>query len=159
MADSAANSSKDLARGVEANSVADGGMILGHVGKDDVVLARTGDRFFAVGAHCTHYHGPLAEGIVVDDTVRCPWHHACFSLETGEALRAPALDPIACWRVERAGDQVFVREKLEQPWPSTRPRAAGARTRPSSIVILGGGAAGLAAADMLRREEYDGPVT
>ena len=115
MADSAANTSRDLARGVTANSIADGGMILGYVGEDQVLLARTGDRFFAVGAHCTHYHGPLAEGLVVGDTVRCPWHHACFSLETGEALRAPALDPIACWRVERIGDQVFVRDKMPQP--------------------------------------------
>ena len=93
MADSGASTSRDLASGVTVNSIEDGGMVLGHVGKDHVLLARTGDRFFAVGAHCTHYHGPLAEGIVVGDTVRCPWHHACFSLETGEALRAPALDP------------------------------------------------------------------
>ncbi|HEU4693403.1 MAG TPA: FAD-dependent oxidoreductase [Vicinamibacterales bacterium] len=159
MADSATNSSTDLTRGVRANEIADGGMILGHVGKDHVLVARTGDRFFAVGAHCTHYHGPLAEGIVVGDTVRCPWHHACFSLETGEALRAPALDPIACWRVERSGDQVFVRDKMPTPSSSARPRSAGSRQRPSSIVILGGGAAGLAAADMLRREGYDGPIT
>jgi len=159
MADSAANTSRDLTRGVKANSIADGGMILGEVGKDQVLLARTGDRFFAVGAHCTHYRGPLAEGIVVGDTVRCPWHHACFSLETGEALRAPALDPVACWRVERTGDQIFVREKLSQPSSSSRPAAADSRQHPSSIVILGGGAAGLAAADMLRRESYDGPIT
>ena len=159
MADSTTNSSQDLTRGVDANSIADGGMILGRVGKEDVVLARTGDRFFAVGAHCTHYHGPLAEGLVVGDTVRCPWHHACFSLETGEALRAPALDPIACWRVELAGDQVFVRDKMAQPSASTRSRAVQTRHRPASIVILGGGGAGLAAADMLRREAYDGPIT
>jgi NADPH-dependent 2,4-dienoyl-CoA reductase/sulfur reductase-like enzyme/nitrite reductase/ring-hydroxylating ferredoxin subunit len=133
-------------------------MILGHVGKDEVVLARTGDRFFAVGAHCTHYHGPLAEGLVVGDTVRCPWHHACFSLETGEALRAPALDPIACWRVERTGDQIIVREKLPQPSPPRRAAPVSGQP-PSSIVILGGGAAGLAAADMLRREAYEGPIT
>ncbi len=158
MADSAANTSRDLARGVTANSIADGGMIAGRVGDDHVLLARSGDRFFAVGAQCTHYHGPLAEGLVVGNTVRCPWHHACFSLETGEALRAPALDPIACWRVERTGDQVFVRDRM-QPSSSTRQRAAGSRQHPSSIVILGGGAAGLAAADMLRREGYDGPIT
>ncbi len=159
MADSDASTSRDLASGVTVNSIEDGGMVLGHVGKDHVLLARTGDRFFAVGAHCTHYHGPLAEGIVVGDTVRCPWHHACFSLETGEALRAPALDPVACWRVERTGDQVFVREKLSQPSSSSRPAATDSRQHPSSIVILGGGAAGLAAADMLRRESYRGPIT
>ena len=158
MADSADGPSTDLARGVKADSIADRGMILGHVGEDHVLLARTGDRFFAVGAHCTHYHGPLAEGLVVGDTVRCPWHHACFSLETGEALRAPAFDPIACWRVERQGDQIIVREKLPQPSSSTR-RAVVSRQHPSSIVILGGGAAGLAAADMLRRDAYDGPIT
>jgi apoptosis-inducing factor 3 len=159
MADSATNSSADLARGVALDSIADGDMILGHVGKDQVLLVRRGDRFFAIGAHCTHYHGPLAEGLLVGDTVRCPWHHACFSLETGEALRAPALDPLACWRVDRNSDQVFVREKVRPPSSSIQPRTSDSRAHSSSIVILGGGAAGLAAADMLRREAYDGPIT
>ena len=158
MAESA-GSSTDLTRGVDASSITDGKMILGHVGKDQVLLARTGDRLFAVGAHCTHYHGPLAEGLLVGDTVRCPWHHACFSLETGEALRAPALDPIVCWRVERDGDRVIVREKLT-PAPASAPaRAVVSVALPASIVIIGGGAAGLAAADMLRREAYHGPIT
>jgi nitrite reductase/ring-hydroxylating ferredoxin subunit len=75
-------------------------MILGHVAGDAVLLARRGQELFAIGAECTHYHGPLAEGVLVEDTVRCPWHHACFSLRTGEALRAPALNPVLCWRVE-----------------------------------------------------------
>src|SRR5262245_9421646 len=151
-------SSPDLTAGVPASSLSSGGMLLGRVGEDDVVLARAGDRFFAVGAHCTHYHGPLAEGLVVGDTVRCPLHHACFSLETGEAVRAPALDPISCWRVARQGDRVVVREKIPAPRAS-RTSSAGSATLPSSIVIVGGGAAGLAAADMLRREGYEGPIT
>src|SRR5262245_9631094 len=102
MADSPAPT-RDLTVGISAHSISSGTTVLGRVGDEDVLLARAGDRFFAVGAHCTHYHGPLAEGLVVGDTVRCPWHHACFNLETGEALRAPALDPVACWRVERQG--------------------------------------------------------
>jgi NADPH-dependent 2,4-dienoyl-CoA reductase/sulfur reductase-like enzyme/nitrite reductase/ring-hydroxylating ferredoxin subunit len=143
----------DLSTGVAASSLPDGGMILGRVGDDDVVLARSGTELFAIRAQCSHYRGPLVEGIIVGDTVRCPWHHACFSLRTGEPLRAPALDPIPCWRVERDGDRIYVREKLPtaQPSPITG-------QKPSSIVIVGGGAAGVSAAEMVRRRGYDGPV-
>src|SRR5207253_1627526 len=102
----------DLAAGVAISEIADGAMLLGHVGDDEVLLARRGDEIFAIGAFCTHYHGPLAEGLLVDDTVRCPWHHACFSLRTGEALRPPALNPVACWRVEAGDRRIQVREKL-----------------------------------------------
>jgi NADPH-dependent 2,4-dienoyl-CoA reductase/sulfur reductase-like enzyme/nitrite reductase/ring-hydroxylating ferredoxin subunit len=148
----------DLGAGIAISQLADGGMLVGRVAGEDVLLARAGDDLFAVGAHCTHYHGPLVDGLVVGDTVRCPWHHACFSLRSGEALRAPALDPIACWRVERQGEMAFVREKLPAPRPSPA-IVTKARDTPSSVVIVGGGGAGLAAADMLRREGFAGPVT
>jgi NADPH-dependent 2,4-dienoyl-CoA reductase/sulfur reductase-like enzyme/nitrite reductase/ring-hydroxylating ferredoxin subunit len=144
----------DLQQGISVAALRDGEMLVGRVDDEDVLVARSGNEIFAVGAHCTHYHGPLSDGIVVDGTVRCPWHHACFSLQTGDAVRAPALDPIACWRVERQGDRITVREKI-----SARPTRPTSPTRPSSVVIIGGGAAGLAAADMLRREAYDGPIT
>jgi NADPH-dependent 2,4-dienoyl-CoA reductase/sulfur reductase-like enzyme/nitrite reductase/ring-hydroxylating ferredoxin subunit len=145
----------DFTQGIAASEVADGAMVLGHAGGEAVLLARRGAELFAIGAECTHYHGPLAEGLLVDDTVRCPWHHACFSLRTGEAVRAPALNPVACWRVERRGDTVYVREKLE----SAAPARAAAGGVPGSVVILGGGAAGDAAAETLRREGYGGRIT
>src|SRR5678816_1526758 len=91
----------DLAQGVAASNLTEGAMLLGHTQGEPVILVRRGGELFAIGAACTHYGGPLAEGLLVDDTVRCPWHHACFSLRTGEALRAPALNPVACWRVEQ----------------------------------------------------------
>ena len=96
----------DLGKGIAVSTLLDGGMLLGHVAGEDVLLARAGDDLFAVGAHCTHYHGPLVDGLVVGDTVRCPWHHACFSLRSGEALRAPALNPVACYQVEVSGATV-----------------------------------------------------
>jgi NADPH-dependent 2,4-dienoyl-CoA reductase/sulfur reductase-like enzyme/nitrite reductase/ring-hydroxylating ferredoxin subunit len=154
MSDTNERATVDFSKGVAASSLSDGGMILGHVGDEDVVLARSGGELFAVRAQCSHYRGPLVEGLVVGDTVRCPWHHACFSLRTGEALRPPALDPIACWRVEREGDTIFIREKLPQAPPAPSPRQ-----QPSSVVIVGGGAAGVAAAEMLRRRGYAGPLT
>jgi NADPH-dependent 2,4-dienoyl-CoA reductase/sulfur reductase-like enzyme/nitrite reductase/ring-hydroxylating ferredoxin subunit len=141
--------------GVAIDAIADGKMLLGHVGEDAVVLARRGDAFFAIGATCTHYGGPLAEGLMVDDTVRCPWHHACFSLRTGEALRAPALGPVACWSTELVGDKVFVRGKMA---PRESVRFVAARGAPQKIVIVGGGAAGFAAAEMLRRQHFQGSI-
>jgi NADPH-dependent 2,4-dienoyl-CoA reductase/sulfur reductase-like enzyme len=148
--------STDLTVGVPVASVPDGGMVAGHVGEEEVILIRSGERFFAVGAHCTHYGGPLAEGLIVGNTVRCPWHHAAFDLATGEAVRAPALSPVSCWRVERRGDAIVVREKAPAKPAAISRRAA---SHPPSVLIIGGGAAGLAAADMLRREAYEGPIT
>ncbi len=145
----------DLRNGVSLATVPDGGKILGVVDGEDVLLVRHGTEFFAVGGNCTHYHGPLADGLVVDDEVRCPWHHACFSLRTGEALRAPALDPIPRWHIEQIGESVFVKEKVMPAGP----KRVSTTAHPSSIIIIGGGAAGLAAADMLRRDGYSGPVT
>lgn len=82
----------DLSRGVALDHLGDGGMVGGHVGEEAVLLARRGDEFFAIGATCSHYGGSLGEGLIVGDTVRCPWHHACFSLRTGEAIGAPAFN-------------------------------------------------------------------
>lgn len=145
--------------GVAAAAVPDGGMVLGKLGQEEIILARRGSEFFAVGAGCTHYGGPLAKGIIVGDEVRCPLHHACFSLRTGEALRAPAFDPLPCWRVERIGERVFVREKLAIPKERQSSFAVAGSQPPSSVVIVGGGGAALAAADTLRREGFEGSLT
>jgi nitrite reductase/ring-hydroxylating ferredoxin subunit len=146
----------DLSQGISLDQLADGKMLVGHVGGEDVLLVRRGQDIFAVGAHCAHYHGPLVDGLVVGDTVRCPWHHACFDLRTGEALAAAALSPIACWPVELRDGKIWVSEKREQPRPKPRGKAAG--SAPEKIVIIGGGAAGFAAAEMLRREHYQGSI-
>ena len=147
-------SGPDLTKGVGIGDFKDD-KLLGHVGDEDVLLVRSGGDIFAVGAHCSHYHGPLAEGLVTGASVRCPWHHACFDLRTGEAERAPALSPIDCWTVEERDGRIFVTQKREQPKP--RAMAAKADT-PKKIVIVGGGAAGFAAAEMLRRRGFGGSI-
>ncbi len=146
----------DLARGVPLSDLGDGRMVGGHVGEEAVLLARRGDEFFAIGATCSHYGGPLAEGLIVGETVRCPWHHACFSLPTGEAIAAPAFSPMPCWRVEKRNGTVFVRDKIE---PGSMRKVKRPSATPERVVIVGGGAAGFAAAEMLRREGFAGDVT
>jgi NADPH-dependent 2,4-dienoyl-CoA reductase/sulfur reductase-like enzyme/nitrite reductase/ring-hydroxylating ferredoxin subunit len=146
----------DLQAGIALANLNEGSPLLGHVGEEPVILVRRGNEVFALGATCTHYSGPLAEGLIIGETVRCPWHHACFHLRTGKAVRPPALNPIPCWRVEHQGEMVYVREKLPS---SPRPVRALSPDLPQSVVIIGGGAAGNAAAETLRNEGYSGPIT
>jgi NADPH-dependent 2,4-dienoyl-CoA reductase/sulfur reductase-like enzyme/nitrite reductase/ring-hydroxylating ferredoxin subunit len=158
-ADQSEQKGPDLTKGVVVADIPDGGMIRGHVGDEAVLIARRADEFFAIGATCSHYNGPLAEGLIVGETVRCPWHHARFSLRTGKAVGAPAFNPVSCWRTEQCDGKVFVRERSE-PAKEAKPRGrGGAAGEPGRIVIVGGGAAGFAAAEMLRREGFGGTLT
>jgi NADPH-dependent 2,4-dienoyl-CoA reductase/sulfur reductase-like enzyme/nitrite reductase/ring-hydroxylating ferredoxin subunit len=145
-------SGPDFSAGVA--EIAEGAMLRGHVQGEGALLIRSGGEFFLIGDACTHYHGPLAEGLVVGDTIRCPWHHACFGLRDGAALRAPALDAIPCWRAERRGDKIFATQKID---PKARPRPAPPPTL-GRVAIIGGGPAGLAAARTLREEGYSGSL-
>jgi NADPH-dependent 2,4-dienoyl-CoA reductase/sulfur reductase-like enzyme/nitrite reductase/ring-hydroxylating ferredoxin subunit len=146
-------SGPDLTQGVTLAEFLDG-KLAGYVGDQEVLLVHSGTEIFAVAAHCSHYHGPLAEGIVVGDSIRCPWHHACFDLRSGEAVRAPAINSLACWQIEQRNGRVFVYKKREQRKPSGKALASA----PDKIVIVGGGAAGFAAAEMLRRREFRGSI-
>ncbi len=145
----------DFRQGVLLDKLTDGQMLRGHVAGEPALLVRRGEGLFAVGATCTHYGGPLGEGLLVGDTVRCPWHHACFSLRTGAALRPPALNGLPRWRVEQREGKAFVCEPLPAAAP---PRLAAARL-PASIVIIGGGASGNIAAETLRHEGYASAIT
>ena len=148
----------DLESGVQESDLSDGVMLVGHVGQEAVLLARRREEIFAIGATCTHYGGPLGEGLMVGDTVRCPWHHACFSLRTGEALTAPAFAATSCWPVERRDGRIFVGERTTPPAHRALAPQVNAGT-PQHMLVIGGGAAGFAAAEMLRREGYEGKLT
>jgi apoptosis-inducing factor 3 len=143
----------DLRAGVDFGSLAENSPLLGHVDNEAVILVRRGEQVFAIGATCTHYSGPLADGLVVGDTIRCPWHHARFDLRTGAALGAPALSPVSCYTVQREGGRVKVGKKCE-----SASRLPLGRT-PASVAIIGAGAAGAACAEMLRAKGYEGPIT
>jgi len=145
----------DLERGVAAADFEQRPMLVGRVGAEQVLVVKRGSEYFAVAALCTHYHGHLVEGLLVDCTVRCPWHHACFDVRTGMVERGPALDPLDRWQVEQQDGRIIVRHKLERIRTSQR----AAESQPESVIIVGGGAAGLAAALKLRRTGYQRALT
>ncbi len=153
MAEQTELSGPDLKSGVELSSLTEGEPFLGHYEGEAVILVRQGDQVFAMAATCSHYGGPLADGLIVGNTIRCPWHHARFNFQTGEAEGAPALNPLSCFNVRRQGDAVAVTGKAAKDFHVACPR------NPSSVVIIGAGAAGAACADMLRTKGYAGPVT
>lgn len=154
MASDGSKEKPNLSRGVPSADLPDGGMLTGHVGEDDVLLVRRESSLYAIGATCSHYGAPLVDGLLVEDTIRCPWHHACFDLKTGTAARPPALNDLACWKVEEKNGTITVGGRL----PAAQPAHLASVGMPESIVIIGGGAAGNMAAETLRREGYDGPV-
>jgi NADPH-dependent 2,4-dienoyl-CoA reductase/sulfur reductase-like enzyme/nitrite reductase/ring-hydroxylating ferredoxin subunit len=156
MAASGAVAGPDLEAGVKLADIPADGVLVGHVGETQVLLARVDGKVRAFNASCTHYGGPLGEGVRVGDTIGCPWHHACFSLKTGEAQGAPAFFPLDRWKVELKWGKAVVkkREKPRKP----KPAKLGAKP-PERVIIIGGGAAGFACAERLRGLGWKGELT
>jgi NADPH-dependent 2,4-dienoyl-CoA reductase/sulfur reductase-like enzyme/nitrite reductase/ring-hydroxylating ferredoxin subunit len=146
-------SGPDLSQGIAFDELEEGKPFVGHAGGKPVVLVRRGETVHALGGSCTHYGAPLGDGLVVGETLRCPWHHACFSLESGQAIGAPALAPLPCYAVAHSGGRITVGAEMARPAPPVLSRA------PASVLVLGAGAAGAACVEMLRQEGYTGPIT
>src|SRR6185436_3879233 len=134
----------------------DGEMKEFSIGETRVLLARVDGRFHAVSAVCTHYGGPLAEGVLCGTRVMCPWHHAVFNVVGGDLEEPPALDALTCYNVRVEGERVLVSvpevsvpedgETRRTPEMVHRDTASDSR----QFVIIGAGAAGYAAAQTLR---------
>jgi apoptosis-inducing factor 3 len=149
----------DLTEGIAESELAPGKMITGHANGEAVLLARSGDEFLAVSSTCTHYGAPLGDGLLLGEFIRCPWHHARFDLKTGAAIGAPALNDLGCFTVERRDGRVFVTGKRETRKPAPASRVPTVLTPVKKVVVIGAGAAGNAAIEMLRREGFDGTIT
>ncbi|MDF3936713.1 FAD-dependent oxidoreductase [Pseudomonas citronellolis] len=144
----------DFRLGVPLADIPEDRPLVGHIDGEAALLVRQGERLHALGASCPHYGAPLAEGLIVGDSLRCPWHHACFRLHDGKLLGPPALDDLPCWEVQCRDGKAYVGAAL--PPPVAGPTHIQV---PKSVLIVGGGAAGNAAALTLRHEGYEGAVT
>ena len=141
------------------NDLNDGEMRQVAVGETEILLTRLDGKFHAVGAHCSHYKAPLAEGVLSGHHVVCPWHNAYFDVTSGDQLEPPGLDSLACYQVRIEGENVIV----SVPEETTGLRSpAMAQFNPDAdgrtFVILGAGAAGVHAAETLRVAGYQGRI-
>lgn len=165
MADSNESAPPELAAGVELQKLPPCGLLAVTADGEEAILVRGASGLFAVGGRCNHLGGPLAEGIVVGDTVRCPWHHACFSAASGAAVAAPAFERLPRWPVEVRDGQVYLDRRdaarVSSRSDGARPhRASGRRpSSPEKVVIIGGGAGGYATADALLKLGFSGSMT
>ena len=139
----------------EIEEVPDGGILAGVVGEDHVFVWRTGNRLKAYSADCPHLGGPLNKGIVVGATIRCPWHHACFDFETEEATAAPAFDALLEYPVTIDDNRFSAKPASAQIFR----RIGRHEVSLGTMAIVGGGAAGFAAADAIRKIGWRGGVT
>ncbi len=128
-------------------------------GGEELLLCRVEDKYYALSAKCTHYGGPLAEGVLSGDRIVCPWHHACFNAKTGHTLEPPAQDNLIKYETSVKGGEVFI--SIPAPGEEKHQSIKKAKTVKADsnvFVILGGGAAGFAAAQTLRQDGYDGRI-
>ena len=139
----------------QVEALEEGKMQQFEAGGRKVLLARFENKYWAIAPECPHAGASLAEGVIKEGRVVCPWHNACFSLRTGELLEPPALEGVACYPTSVEAGTVYV-ELSEQKTvgPELSEEVAGDRT----FVILGGGAAGCAAAQMLRQMKFSGRI-
>lgn len=162
----------DLTKGIDISNIGPGQIVAGHAFNEPVLLVRAEQNWYAVGAKCTHYGAPLEQGLLANDMIRCPWHHACFDLRNGAAACAPALNDLASYEVVIEATVARVTQKRDPVQLAARPHPSrGSRapdrvlfeehpiSGPKSVLIIGAGGAGNACAEMLRRESYRGPIT
>ncbi|ACB94218.1 FAD-dependent oxidoreductase [Beijerinckia indica] len=143
----------DLTHPVKLETIPENQIVEACLGEQSAILIREGTTLSILSGKCTHAGGPLAEGLLMEGHIRCPWHHACFDAHTGEALAAPAFDPLERWAARIEDGMVFVDHKDSTP---THALQAAAPSDP--FVIVGGGAAGFAAAEALYHEGFVGQV-
>ena len=140
----------DLQAGIPGSDLADGAMLQGHVGGDPVLLVRQGGKLFAVDA-LMHALSWRAGGRVGGERHGALSPAPCLFRSCAPAKRCTRRRsiPIACWPVEQRDGRIVVGGEKTCPAP---PSTQEAGKTPERIVIVGGGAAGFAAAERLRRE-------
>ena len=124
-----------------------------------ILLSRIDDKFYATGAFCTHYGAPLAKGVLCNETIVCPWHNACFNAIAGQQLEPPGLNSLATFSTKVEGEDVLVELPEEIAQEQTLEMANHvAKSDERTFVVLGAGAAGMNAVEVLRQKGFQDKI-
>ena len=129
------------------------------LGERSILLARVDGQYYALGAHCSHYGGPLAKGVLSDHHVICPWHQTYFDIVTGNVEEPPGLNAVRHYDLRIEGQDVIVTipEDISNG-PAMEMGGYSPELDRRTFVIIGGGAAGNMAAETLRRDGFHGRI-
>jgi nitrite reductase/ring-hydroxylating ferredoxin subunit len=83
-------------------------MTIVEVNGEEIVIANLGTAYVAFQNSCTHRGGPLGEGMLIGETVECPFHGGQFNVHTGEVVAPPPSEPIKTYAVQVDGDDISV---------------------------------------------------
>jgi len=75
---------------------------------EDILLVKHDGEYHAVAYLCSHAEFSLEGGSLQNGCITCPYHGAEFSLTSGEALAAPAYEPIKVYPVRVADGVISV---------------------------------------------------
>jgi NADPH-dependent 2,4-dienoyl-CoA reductase/sulfur reductase-like enzyme/nitrite reductase/ring-hydroxylating ferredoxin subunit len=123
-------------------------------GDAKVLFVRDEHGLRAFQATCPHYGAPLAKGKICGTTLYCPWHKAAFDIGDGALIEPPALAGLAQYPIRTEGETV-VATLTRMPASSPSTRAHDQR----SVLVVGTGAAAVAAVTTLRHEGFGGRIT
>lgn len=130
------------------------------LGDGKILLIKQNNTFKALGTKCSHYGGPLLNGVLYGGHISCPWHGACFNLDNGDIEDFPGCDSIPSYQVTVKGSDVIVKANKIELINNVRVKPLSARNakNATTFVVVGGGASGFECAETLRQEGFDGRV-
>jgi nitrite reductase/ring-hydroxylating ferredoxin subunit len=99
---------KELVRVLRVGELAPGRMAYVEVEGLPVALANVDGTIYAFSDSCRHEGGPLSSGVLIEDTVTCPWHGWAYSVRTGKSLVPPVGLRLPTYPVVIAGDEIFI---------------------------------------------------
>ncbi len=99
---------KEYTKVLSLQELPEGGKVQVDVDGEEIGLFRVDGKVYAINNICSHARAPLSDGELEGYEIACPLHGARFDIRTGEALTAPAFEPVSCYEVKIEGEDIYI---------------------------------------------------